>query len=144
MQRDRIVDSAVDPERVEMAPERDAAIGGDANDELVPDGARVGRWQRDGDAGEPFVVERRQPPAFRRPARQVWELDPQQRSLQLVETEVPSQTIVPRLFRGAVVPDLADRLCERAVVRHDRAAIAEAAQVLRGEERERGGASRSD
>ena len=106
-------------------------------------GAVRGRRQRDELAEAGLLVVARGGAAPVGPAVERRQLDAQDRRLQLVEARVVADVLVGHLVVRAVEAQHPRRLRDGVVVRRDRAAVAEAAEVLGGKEAERRGAGRA-
>ena len=137
MQGDGVVDGGGDAAGREVAGQGVAFSVGNADDELVPDAAGIVGGRNDGRAGQALAIEAGGPAAQDAPAIEVRHLDAQQRRLQLVDAEVPAHQQVVVLGLGAVRAHQAQAFVQRGIGGQDRAAVAEATQVLRREKRQR-------
>ena len=143
--RPRIVDARRDPPLAEMVREGVAPFRADG--ELVIGVNRVlgiGR-ERHRCFGEGRPVPRREHPALLGPRAQSPELGAEERGLQGVQPGVRAQRHVRVVSRVAVDPEKPRARCDRVILGEDRAAVPQAAEILRREEAQRGrGAPGSD
>src|SRR5919108_5164527 len=135
--RQPVVRLVADPTGLER---RRQLVGpGVADDVEVPGGLAARAREVDQLAQARRLVVGGGAPAALGPAVEVRELDPQDRRLELVEPGVVADQLEGLLVARAVEAQHADGLGELVVARRDRPAVAERAEVLRREERERGG-----
>src|SRR5687767_12828188 len=136
MERPRVVDLVADARLAQRLLERVAL--GRADDELVVDvtGLGPGLGQAYVRAGQELAVERRVPLPAGVPVLEVAELHPEHGRLEGVEPAVLAEHVMVVLGPRPVLAQELHPVEECFVLADDHAAVADPAQVLRGEERE--------